>query len=274
MLKEVNEDLNRAIDLSFNKNDIRYSKIYPHTNENLKQLFANFDVRDKEVLSVLGSSDHVFWSLCEGAKNVDTFDINKLTIYYYYLRKWVIKYQKRLYPVDSFFYYGDIDTYLLIANIKPNSNREAAAQHFWLNYLRRTNGLPQSYLFYNMALKYPILDISRLKSVIEEDPIYINCNIYKNLDIEKQYDVIILSNILEYTITKKDYETVANNIKRLLKDDGICVCSYCMNSHLTGEHLNEQLIMENMGLRIKEFYSYYKNEWGLSEEVGYTYVKK
>ena len=56
------------------------------------------DIRDKNVMTVLASSDQLFTFNSLGAKEVDAFDHNILTIYYYYLRKWSIKYNDQLYP--------------------------------------------------------------------------------------------------------------------------------------------------------------------------------
>ena len=48
--------------------------------------------------TVLASGDQAFYFYDNGAKKVDLFDINKLSIYYYYLRVWIIKYLGRFYP--------------------------------------------------------------------------------------------------------------------------------------------------------------------------------
>ena len=75
-----------------------YGKIYFSSNEDLKTIFSNFDFKDKDVLTVAGSGDQAFYSYNDDAKKVDLFDKNKLTIYYYYLRKWIISYYDMFYP--------------------------------------------------------------------------------------------------------------------------------------------------------------------------------
>lgn len=57
---------------------------------------------------MLGSGDQAFHFLNRDAKSVDVFDINRLSIYYYYLRIWLIKYMNEFYPND--FNYDRIDS--------------------------------------------------------------------------------------------------------------------------------------------------------------------
>ena len=58
-----------------------YGKVDFHSNERLKDIFNNVDVKDKRVLTVLASGDHVFYAYDNGAKSVECFDINKLVIW-------------------------------------------------------------------------------------------------------------------------------------------------------------------------------------------------
>ena len=53
-----------------------FAYLYSRTNEDLKSLFEIIDVRDKNILSVLSSSDYLFSALFKEAGNIETFDIN------------------------------------------------------------------------------------------------------------------------------------------------------------------------------------------------------
>ena len=75
-----------------------YGKMYYRTNEDLVEAYLDTDFQGKEVLSVLASSDQVFTARVLEAKTVDAFDKNRLTLYYFYLRLWTLKYEKELYP--------------------------------------------------------------------------------------------------------------------------------------------------------------------------------
>lgn len=67
-----------------------FQKIYATTNEDLLILFDKLNINGKDVLTVLSSSDYLYMSYLNKARNVDGFDINPLTERYYYLRKWLI----------------------------------------------------------------------------------------------------------------------------------------------------------------------------------------
>ena len=75
-----------------------YNKIYFNTNEDLASLFNNIDIENKDVLTVLGSGDQSFYCYENDANSVDIFDVNRLSIYYYYLRIWVIENLNTFYP--------------------------------------------------------------------------------------------------------------------------------------------------------------------------------
>ena len=84
--------------ISFGKEIPGYGKVYYRTNEDLETIYKDLDLHKKKVLSVLASSDQVFTANYLGAEQVDSFDKNRLTLYYYYLRKWSIKYRRELHP--------------------------------------------------------------------------------------------------------------------------------------------------------------------------------
>ena len=108
--------------------------IYKGTNEDLTSLFNEYDVKDKDVLTVLASSDQALSCYYKGAKTIDTFDRSYVTLYYYYLRKWLILYKNQLYPSYKFLSFtgdGDKELYDLVCSIKPNELREDEAKVFW-----------------------------------------------------------------------------------------------------------------------------------------------
>ena len=91
------------------------------------------------------------------------------------------------------------------------------------------------------------------------------------MEVDKKYDVIILSNIMEYLAFKDiDFSIIENNLDNLLKEDGVIVCS----------HLMHRTALEKNALRDKFYcleypYSFRKTFIGeLRAPVGYSYVKK
>lgn len=69
----------------------KFERIYPFTNENLAECFPNLEIKDQDCLTVAGSADQVFDMHLNGAKTVDCFDIDPLTIHYFYLKKAAIE---------------------------------------------------------------------------------------------------------------------------------------------------------------------------------------
>ena len=60
-----------------------YQKVYASTNENIYGYMSKLDFNGKNnALSVMASGDHAFNAALYGIKEIDTFDTNKLTIYY------------------------------------------------------------------------------------------------------------------------------------------------------------------------------------------------
>lgn len=53
---------------------------YLWTNENM-YLYDNEDLKDKKVLTVTSSGDHALNAILNGAKNIDSFDINLYSKY-------------------------------------------------------------------------------------------------------------------------------------------------------------------------------------------------
>ena len=81
----VEEDIDKAREIHS-----RLNTGYFCTNESLDYI-SNFDIKDKNVLSVCGSGDHAFMSLINGANLVDTFDYNPFQHYLLCLKCAAIK---------------------------------------------------------------------------------------------------------------------------------------------------------------------------------------
>ena len=272
---EILYDIYRAFKVEFGKEYRDCRRIYPNTNEDLNALFKNFTVKDKDVFSVLGSSDQVLSCFYLGAKSVDSFDVNKLTIYYYYLRKWLITYLREEYIKEEYFKNGK---YLieLIVGINPISEDENKAKLFWLNYLARRERIDKE-LFLHTHNNYKNVfdnDLENLSHKIKDLRFY-NYDFSKKIVLNKKYDVIILSNILECLENPKELLVARDNIENLLKDDGICVCSHVMETKENDFHKEEIKVMTSGNLIEYDFEDYYEdNITNGMHEVGYVYKKR
>lgn len=212
------------------RKDKNFGYMYSRTNEDLKSLFEIIDVKGKNVLSVLSSSDYLFSSLYQGVSDIDTFDINSITYRYYYLRKWLI--------TNGYLDAKDIsckDIFRLISKINPKSDVEKDSVLFWKYYFNLTNS-KRDCLYYHDDL---FIDIAA-KKVIYEDNLsdvadmldgynlkFKHMNICNGLVTNKKYDVIFLSNIMDYNRNNKSkMNDICENLDELLSDNGIIVMSH------------------------------------------------
>ena len=203
-------------------------KMHQSTNENLTAILGQIDFEDKEVLSVLSSSDQMMSSYYLGAKNVDTFDNNVTTYLFYYLKKWCMEYTGKSYLSAS------NRELLECLDLHKNNDIENNIALFWKRILITIKGpLKDSALFYKnfsdtCSVPYS-RDVPTMNGIMKDkDPNYQTMDLFSEQDMEKQYDVIVLSNILEYAYEEDDigiYHNIMRNLQGALKDDGIVVCS-------------------------------------------------
>lgn len=211
--------------------DAKYSTIYFHSNERLKDIFSEIDVKNKDVLTILGSGDQAFYFYDNGARIVDMFDRNKLAIYYYYLRTWVIINFDLFYP-------GKLNKkYIknLLRYVKPQTKDEKDALRFWKMYTKFFTDEDTETLF-SFSKNYEMNDlddVSKIRKRIENGNIsFYNVDISKSIDINKKYDIIFTSNIADYLLQEENQlKLYRDNLNSLLKNDGCIVRCYVINGH-------------------------------------------
>lgn len=240
-----------------------YGRIYYSSSENLDKILERVDVSDKDVLTILGSSDQYFYAYYYGAKKVDSFDINKMTKYYYYLRLWGIEYLDEFYPDISNHKY----IYELLKLVKVNDKDSEEAYNFWNNYIRKIFPFDNPKLFYINSNIRSNLDIDKLNNdIFDKKNNFYHANI-KNRFTDNKYDVIMLSNMLEYCLD--DIEVVRNNISNLLKDDGVVVCSNMLTNGFKEHYVFSELFKrESLGTYKDSDY------FGMEFPLGYVYRKR
>lgn len=213
--------------ISFGKEIPGYGRIYYRTNEDLVSSYQDMDFENKKVLSVLASSDQVYTARYLGATQVDSFDKNRLTLYYYYLRKWTIKYNNELYP-DIL---GKNNNWLrsLLSKVKPKSTEEEKALMFFEKHIYDRTRLSE--LFYGDYIdtdkgKTLYSEADELSSTIDMPMKFVDFDMFTDTEIEDSYDILLISNILDWARGDKVKFMVArDNLYKLLKKDGIVLCS-------------------------------------------------
>ena len=238
----------------------KYGRIFLHTNELFNELFKNIDFNNKNVLSVLASSDQMFMAYNLGASNVDTFDMNRLTKYYYYFRIWTIKYFRELYPY--FLMENDYEKIeKLLSLVKTSSVEEKFALLFW-KYLCKSKFLFSS-IFITDIDDVPFDDINQLDNSVNRKINFYNSDFFKNIHNNNKYDIVIFSNILEWAEDEKKLLVRArDNLDKVLNDGGIIICSEL--KYRMCDSLNEER-------KVFESKFNYKK---IKDRVGYLYEKK
>lgn len=200
------------------------NKVYKDTNERLKDIYSQFDFKGKNVYSVLSSGDQVFSAYYFGARNVDTFDNNWATYYYFYLKKWYLMfYHKETIRTQSEILLNSIEMY------DKDSEEERNVYKIWKELLLKYANIEDCLIrndFYDHNVPY-CQDITPLLKVIKNKRAnFTELNIFKRLKNPKKYDIVILSNILENVYPEDEYNRVlCQNLDDLLNEDGVVICS-------------------------------------------------
>lgn len=265
-------DYNAIFSSDFEKSFGKFSTIFFNSNENLPCLFNSFSVVDKNILSVVGSGEQYLWARYKGASSVDTFDINRLTIHYLYLRKWLIKY------FDM--YYFDVVSNDKISDVLPKilkcvkceSENELNSFNFWQLFIINNSSFTVGSLF-NMCKafsKSDITDIELLKSRISSDDInFFEQDLGGHLIIPKKYDMVIASNIMEHlNLNKSKVVACRDNLHSLLNDNGEVICTYLLTSDFDYPTVFQKDIFREK-FDVRELYSS-----DGSYPVGYSYIKR
>ena len=212
----------------FDGTSARDNRLYFATNELASEIIGSFDIKDKDVLTVLGSGDQAFHFYNNGARKVDVFDINRLAIYYYYLRRWTITYLKMSYPPFNFDGTFILD---LLSHVVPRDDKEQNAILYWkeiASLLKKTNIDSKKLFHYSIYTKYDesIFDNTNLEQILNEDSFsFYNFDIARIINSLKKYDVVYVSNIADYVDKSGTFDNYKQNLKKLIKKDGIIICS-------------------------------------------------
>lgn len=265
----IRDDVKDTIEYLNTNNVDSCGRIYQTSNEEIEELYSSIDFNGKKVLSVLASGDQPLMAYLSGAKKVDLFDINKLTLHYYFIRLWTLKYFHTFYP-EPFLCKEYI--YALLKIVKPESEQEVYSINYWKELLPKLKDYEFLMLFFSIGncIQLDRNKIDRLTSIItKEKPTFYNIDISKANNLNEKYDVIITSNIADWLSADGGYFRIyKNNMDRLLNSNGIVLCS---NLGTASPKPGERFIFE-------ESFDYYeipgKSDGSFNYVPGYKYVKR
>ena len=266
-MSKIKDDIIRAEDLicmpAFYRNDKNiFDMIYPFTTENINGMFSHFSFKDKDCLSVLGSSDQIFDMYLRGAKSVTAFDINPLTEYLFYLKKAALRADLTKEEYLSFFcssenYDESKESFneeifsRIVPFLKGNSYK------FWTELYTRYSGYKireQDCLFSFDEYKRSTLEsivyylsdegFEKVKEISSSIKItFVNKNI-KDLILSKNYDLMYFSNLIQYAssifyqqslyetkyekekVSLQEFKDFIMQYKDNLNDNGVMIIGY------------------------------------------------
>ena len=199
-----------------------FYKVYPLSNEYLKDYFSLLDLKNKKVLTVGSSGDQILYAIACGAKEVSNVDINPYAKFYIDFKISAIK----LLKYKEFKKFFDSETkdlnliksklYSKIRNLMPNDS-----QYFWDNIFIEFDSLVDFTHLSRPVLDSYVYDAEQyygIKEALDQ-----GCKLtFKCLDIrnifeyikDEKYDAVFLSNIFDYVA---DWEEKSIENKEALK---------------------------------------------------------
>lgn len=205
---------------------IETSGIYKFTNEDIAGYFHHFQNK-KNILSVISSGNHILNAILAGARNIDCFDISIFPQYYLYLQLASVltlskeDYLKYYFSDDREEVFSDYFYDLIKKNMSPKY------KEFWDSLYNFDDGFDiyNSLLFrQDMCLKSAAIErnmylqddnYDKLKHILQTEHIEINpvvADIIKT-KFEKEYDLVVLSNILAYYFNQEELEKYISYLK-------------------------------------------------------------
>lgn len=288
----MNEQIEQAIKIITSDNPTifgteKYQSIYMFATENIHEVINSIDVKDKSILTVSSSGDHIFNMLLNGAKSIEAYDINYFTKYYFYLKESAIRTLNYNEFIDFFFgrkyslkkdVFNEQKFKLVIENIKDKESKL-----FWDILLSGCGGkrLYKSNLFFrNHYSKNTYIECNdylrkeenykALQQLLNNyNYTFYLVNIFNDISNipNKEYDIIYLSNILDRIIGKDKLETIKKikdiiiKVKEYLSPNGVLGICYLYNyldDYWAIEHSSQ---ICNPNVRYKHF----------NEKDGYIY---
>ena len=221
-MTDINYDIYATKAVSNGRKIDGYGKIYFHANDYLKKIFEDVCVNRCKVLTVTGSGDQAFYLYNAGCESLDLIDINKLTMYYFYLRKWVIQYLNQFYPdekINRFFLNN------LLSKVVPKSNDEYISLEYWKLFLKNIDNINIENLFNFGMNTYinKIDDISLLRDKMGSiNPRFYNKDLFEDIEgMDSDYNTIYTSNIADYKKpTVENFRPYLDNLCNLMGEYG------------------------------------------------------
>ena len=267
----INEDIMCANDIINGKEIVSdnvfhsNSSIYKFTNENIGGYYDLLNLKDKEILTVCSSGDHILEAILRDAKRVDSFDISIFTKYFMNLKIASVltleydEFVNYLFDKTSIKIFS-YEIYKKIRKILKEIDLDYLL--FWDNLYSNSRGFEiySSGLFNSMYIGISVFKNKKSSYLNRENYYILKTKLEKYLSLNKsilfkqsniteiakkikdKYDFVFLSNIASYmeNIYANNcginfYNLITKEIKKLLLENGVIEVAYLYSyATLTG----------------------------------------
>lgn len=198
----------------------QYSPAYPTTNEDWRFAMHELNPAGKSVLTVTASGDQPIAFAISGARDIDTFDTTYFAKVIMDMKTSAIQTMNRdqyysfVDDLDKTNFICDIQGYDKIKTVCPKPTILAAKQMRGCHIFNQGYNLYPEYMptesEYNIAHKIIKQPINFIWSDLND----------LHTQLNKEYDIIYLSNIFEYFHNQKKITNVLNNLKPFIRNGG------------------------------------------------------
>ena len=266
VFENLQKDIEIAFSLLYNPHSDNDFKLYPWSNEKINKYYNYYNSEYENALCITGSGDHALYATNSGIKKIDCVDINPLFKYYLELKKSLIL----AYDEDDFFNHfckiGKIlTTKISLNDIKPYMNENAFV--FWNEIINSKIFKKNKRLFREDG--FPIkfnMNYENLKRNLVNTQITYHDSDIKDylLNTSEKYDVIFLSNVIEWQRNYKDF--ILSQSLEKLSDNGLIYEAYFKYPN------QKEYNHENLEKKIITVYGFPHTEF--PESGAYVYRKK
>ncbi len=231
-------------------------QLYPHSNENLSFL-KELRPQGKYCLTVGSSLDQALTLMSLGATRVDVFDINPYTDSFFELKKQAILHLNQAYA-RAFLTYHPGQKLFLDESLYKNFVREhleESEKELWDKIISSPNKLNMFRTddFRQCTPEYLVDSklFKTLRGVLKNRTVnFYNTALSTASGIERQYDIILLSNVGDWYKTKERYIRDVDNLARIIYPDSLIQVGYTWNADAPRD--TEKAIKNAYGKAIKE----------------------
>ena len=225
-----------------------YSPAYMSSNEQLQSIMQILKPMGKNVLAVTGSGDAPLFFTAYGAQHVDTFDISYNARVVMDIKTYMLKNNFCFY--DYVHVLRDIQTAPDVLNCVSGDVVMHAVTHDTLDYLRGMRGCRIFMHTSNgeIACFPDSTEFAAMKQNVRGRYNFIWSDLFdlSGRITDKKYDIIYLSNVLQYVNAASDIVAVLNNMRAHLNTDGVIVVDSLLQSLAVARHKKYKSVGDNI----------------------------